>query len=64
MLNEQNKKLLRKPLVSEITGLAYSTIYYLIKKGTFPKPVKLGLRSVAWREKDIFEWIDSREPSL
>jgi len=41
-----------------------STLYYLMNKGDFPKPVKLGARSVAWKSSEITEWINSREQVL
>ncbi len=53
--------LLRRAKVEARTGLAPSTMYYFISKGDFPKPVKLGARSVAWYEHEIEEWISSRE---
>ena len=62
--NEAIEMLLRKPIVMERTGLANSTLYYLIAKGDFPTPVKLGARSVAWKSSEIDEWINSRERSI
>ena len=55
MIPEQ--KLYRKPFVLQITGLSHSTLYYLMKKGTFPKQVKIGVRAVAWRKLDIDAWL-------
>lgn len=59
-----NETLQRKPIVLSRTGLANSTLYYFISEGTFPKPVKLGKRTVAWKKSEIDEWIDSREYSM
>lgn len=53
-------KILRRPDVEDITGLGRSTIYDWMKKGEFPKPVKLGSRAVGWRESDIVAWLESR----
>jgi len=47
--------------LSHIVGYKPWNIYHLIRKGNFPRPVKLGQRAVAWRESDISDWIDSRE---
>ena len=52
--------LLRRPRVTELTGLPRSTMYQQIKDGKFPAPVKLGARAVGWRESDIASWIESR----
>ncbi len=40
--------------------MASSTLYYFIAKGIFPKPYKLGEKTVAWLEKEVDEWIESR----
>ena len=55
------RNILRRPEVEAKTGLARSTIYLYIEKGTFPAPVKLGLRSVGWIETEVEDWIASRE---
>ena len=53
-------KLLRLPVVLEVTGLKKSAIYKKMSEGTFPRPVSLGGRAVAWRGDDIERWIDER----
>lgn len=47
--------------VSEMTGIARSTIYKYIAEGTFPKPFKLGERVSVWRVSVIEQWITERE---
>ena len=44
--------------VSDRTGLARSSIYAKIQAGDFPRPIKLGTRSVGWLEADVNQWID------
>lgn len=44
----------------DCTGLGRSTIYNYIADKTFPKPVKLGKRSVAWVESEVQDWILAR----
>ena len=46
--------------VIEKTGLPKSTLYRLIGKGEFPKPIKIMLRRSAWDSKDIAKWIESK----
>lgn len=60
----KNETLLRKPIVLQRTGLTHSTLYYFINEGTFPKPLKLGKRTVAWKESEIDEWINKLEYSM
>lgn len=45
--------LLRKAEVLNRTGLCKSTIYDKISKGTFPPPILISMRSVAWPEYEI-----------
>ena len=53
-------KLQRLPIVEERTGFRKSSIYAGVKAGTFPAPVRLSARAVAWREEDIDRWISGR----
>ena len=50
-------KLERFKQVMDRTGLARATIYRRIQEGTFPQPVKIGTRSVAWPSAVIDDWI-------
>ncbi len=58
--NAMADKYLRRPAVQELTGLSRSTIYDLMAKAQFPRPVKLTQRAVAWSESKIVEWLESR----
>ena len=49
-------KHLRRPAVQDLTGLSRSTIYDLMAKGAFPRPVRLTAKAVAWPESAIAEW--------
>jgi len=61
-MNKKGKRLIRKPEVLHMTGIeSRSTLYYMVKKGSFPAPVKLSERIIAWHEQDIIDWINSRE---
>ena len=51
----------RLPTVLAATGLGRSTIYRLIADGSFPAPVRLGPRAVAWRWSDLERWTQSRD---
>jgi prophage regulatory protein len=55
-------KLIRLPVVKERTGKSRTSIYRDIKRGTFPAPVSIGDRAIAWHEAVIEEWIASRAP--
>jgi prophage regulatory protein len=49
-------RLLNKWAVERETSLDITTIYRKMKAGTFPQPVRVGKRRVAWRESDIAAW--------
>ena len=59
-LPEITMKLMRLPEVMAKTGLGRSAIYERIAEGTFPKPVALGGRAVAWVSDEIEAWIMAR----
>jgi prophage regulatory protein len=46
-------RILRGPVVDSSTGDGRSTRYDRISKGLFPKPIKLGPRSVGWLESEV-----------
>ena len=56
----QPARLIRLKEVMNRVGLGRSTIYRWMDEGKFPRPVRLGPRSVAWYEKDIEGWISDR----
>lgn len=53
-------KFLRLPEVKSRTGFSRSSIYLFVQNGTFPRPVRIGGRAVAWLESDIDAWIEAR----
>ena len=62
-----SQRLIRLPEVRALVGLRTTSIYDKIKKGEFPKQVKLG-RLSGWVEAEVQEWISrqigARRPSL
>lgn len=68
-LTTETPRLIRLPDVIAKTGLCCRTIYNRFKINpsrpadydpTFPPPIKLGVRSVAWVEAEIDRWVLSR----
>lgn len=51
--------LLRLSSVEAKVGLKKSEIYRRIKLGTFPQPIKLGARAVAWPADALDAWVKS-----
>lgn len=54
---ERQTTLLSRTQVIEITSLSSTTIWRMMKQGTFPKSVKASMRRVAWRKEDIDKWL-------
>src|SRR5687767_8939160 len=52
--------LLRVDRVSAICGLSVPTIYRLMSKGDFPRPLKLTNTARAWKLSQVMAWIESR----
>jgi prophage regulatory protein len=59
-INENSNYLLKLDTVKSFTGLSKSSIYSFIKNGSFPMPIRIGKRAVAWRTEDLEKWVNSR----
>lgn len=53
-------RLMRKKEVLAAIGMKSTWLHAEMNAGRFPKPVKIGLRAVAWRRSDIEKWLDAR----
>ena len=51
---------LRLPKVKALTGLSKSSLYELIRAKSFPAPVQLGPRTVAWVSCEVRQWAAER----
>jgi prophage regulatory protein len=56
----KGKRLIRLREVKHRTGLSRSLIYQKIAQKTFPGPVPIAERAVAWVEEEIQDWIDGQ----
>lgn len=50
------RRFLRMPDVIKMVGIGRTVIYERIKAGTFPAPVQIGARAVAWDEEEVAIW--------
>lgn len=48
-------KILRLPMVMQMTGLSRASVYSYIAQGLITNPVKIGASSIGWPESDIAE---------
>jgi prophage regulatory protein len=52
--NSRPKRYLRRPAVRARYGdVSTATLYEWMKRGRFPRPVRIGARMVAWDEDDL-----------
>ena len=55
------RRLLDRHDVERMVRMSRSTLYDAMAAGEFPKPIRVGKRSVRWFEDEIVEWMESRE---
>jgi prophage regulatory protein len=60
LCNVDDVVFLRLPDVKAVTGLSKTSLYALIKEKSFPAPVRLGPRAVAWVRSEIRQWAVER----
>ena len=53
-------RVLTRKEVERLTGLSTTSIYRMMRDGRFPLPLRIGARSVRWREDEIEKFIASR----
>ncbi len=49
-------KFLREPELLTIVPFSKPTLHRKVKDGTFPAPVKIGARAVAWLTEEVEDW--------
>ena len=52
-----SNEILRLPRLTAKVGKCRSGIYAAMAQGQFPKPIKIGARSVGWLEAEVDAWI-------
>lgn len=55
-MTQPGSRLLRLGDVIESTSLSRPTIYRKVAEHTFPKPIRISSRRVAWRESEVEAW--------
>lgn len=54
------QKMMKAGEVTALTRRSRSSLYDDMERGAFPKPVKLGPRSVAWIASEVEAWLEAR----
>lgn len=50
---------IRLPAIIKLLGIGKTSFYRGVREGRFPKPMKIGPRTSAWRVKDIRDLLES-----
>lgn len=53
-------RFIRLPEVEALLAVKKSTIYEMLKKGEFIKPIRFSARAVVWPETAVLQWIQDR----
>ena len=53
-------RILRRAEVEHKTGFKRAHLYNLMKKGQFPRALRLGARAVGWDSVEVDQWIADR----
>lgn len=43
-----------------LTGLGSTTLWEMVARGDFPRPIRLGKQAVGWTDHDVAEWQAAR----
>jgi len=54
-----DNQIIKLPVVLKLSALSSATIYRLIKKGEFPKQLKLS-ESSGWLLSEVEQWLDDK----
>ena len=54
------KRALKRKEVLGLVSLSSATVYRMMSRGEFPRPVRVGRRAARWRSDEVEEWLASR----
>jgi prophage regulatory protein len=60
MKTGNDERLLSTRAVMELTSFSRGTLYLKARDGTFPKPLKISERRIAYRAADVQAWLKTR----
>ena len=47
-------------VLGNVNPVSKATLYNQIKEGSFPRPINIGPRAVAWLEDDLIAWQEQK----
>ena len=64
MTIERLERLLTRKEITREVGISRSTIYRLLRNGSFPQPIRIGERGIRWPESQVQAWIAERKAAI
>ena len=55
---EPETEVIRRDEVLKLVPISVSGLYQKISDGDFPRPVKIGLRAVAWKKTEVLQYLE------
>ena len=55
----EDERLLRVAEVERLAGLHRATIYQMMARDEFPRPIRLGAKAVRWKLSELAKYIDN-----
>ena len=59
-MNDQERRILRKPELMTKIGLSDASIWRMERAGRFPKRIRLGGKSVGWFSDEVEKWFQEK----
>ena len=63
-MNVVEKRALRLEEVVGLVSLSSATVYRMMSRGEFPRPVRVGRRAARWHSDEVEEWLASRPQTI
>lgn len=60
----ESTRIVRRAALKPLTGLSMSSLYRLMAKGAFPRPLQLSSQAVGWDINDIEIWLQARRGAV
>jgi prophage regulatory protein len=54
------RDILSKAEIEILTGLSRASIDRMRAAGSFPRPIQISARRIAWRSEDVYAWLEKR----
>ena len=58
--NKPTDRMIRVRELLKLMGVSRATLYRMLACGLFPKPQKISIRCIGWRESIVHGWIAHR----